>query len=73
MDVDVAFHLRPAEQVGGDLAGQLEEVGVERHRRSRTEIDRLGTRLTGAMHHRMADAAEPGIPRLDRRQRERGR
>ena len=53
-------------------AGQLEARGIEPGRRGRAEIDRLGARLPGAVHHRVADAAEPGIPRLDRRERERG-
>jgi hypothetical protein len=73
VNIDVAFDLRPAEQVGGDMASQLEQVRVERRRRGRAEIDRLGARLTRAMNDRMADAAEPGIPRLDRAQRKRGR
>ena len=44
----------------------LKRVGIERGRRGRPEIDRLGARLAGAMDQRVADAAKPGIPRLDR-------
>ena len=55
------------------LPVSLKRDGIERGRRRRPEIDRLGARLAGAVHHRVADAAEPGIPRLDRRERERGR
>ena len=51
----------------------LKRDGIERGRRGRPEVDRLGARLPGAMHQRVADAAEPGIPRLDRGERERGR
>ena len=64
---------RPAEQVGRHLAGELEARRIERGRRRRPEIDRIGARLAGAMDQRVADSAEPGIPRLDRRERERGR
>ena len=73
MDVRVALDLRPAEQVGRHPAGELEARRVERGRRRRPEIDRIGARLAGAMDQRVADPAQPGIPRLDRRERERGR
>ena len=55
------------------LPGELEQLRIERRRRGRTEIDRIGARLPGAMHHRVTDATKPGIPRLHRRERQRGR
>ena len=73
MHVGVTLDLRPAEQVGGGLAGQPVAGRVEPARRARAEIDHLGPALPGRMHQREADAAEAAVPGLHRRQRERGR
>jgi hypothetical protein len=68
VNIGVALHFRPREQVSGHPAGEREAARIEARRRGRAEIDRLGARLPGPVHHRVADAAEPGIPRLDRRE-----
>ena len=73
VDVDVAFHLRPGEQVGGHAPGHFVGRGIGGRRRARAEIHHLGALLAGAMHQREADAAETGVPWLVRGQRERGR
>jgi hypothetical protein len=72
VDVAVALHLRPGEEVALHAAGEREGAGIEPGRRDRAEIQRLGTGHAGLHHLREADAAEAGIPRLDRGEGEGG-
>jgi hypothetical protein len=72
MDVAVALDLRPPEQIACGRPGQPEERRVERGGRRWAEIDRLRPRGAGVMDEGVTDAAEAGIPRLDRRQGEGG-
>ena len=70
VDVAVARDLRPGEQLGLGRAGQRISGRVEPAGGDRAEIDGLGMLGAGAMHDHEADAAEPAVPRLDRRQSE---
>src|SRR6516162_2650399 len=72
MDVTVAFDLRPSGQIACGPPRQPEERRVERGGRRWAKIDRLGPRGAGVVDEGVTDAAEAGIPRLDRRQGEGG-
>ena len=72
VDVAVVLHLWPAEQILRHPPGQRELRLVQVARRDRAEIHHLRRFLPGAMHQREADAANAGIPRLRRGQREGG-
>ncbi|OIQ71623.1 hypothetical protein GALL_467580 [mine drainage metagenome] len=72
MNVGVALDLGPGEQVLLHAAGQLEGGWVQALRRDRSEIDKLGRRLAGAVDQREADTAQTGVPGLDRRKRQGG-
>ena len=71
VDVRIPVHLRPGEQVGLGAARQAEQRWLQPPRRTRAKVHDVSPRLPGTVHHRESDAAQPTVPRLDRRKGER--